>query len=171
MIAIGVVIAVVWALGLLFFLALFTAGANADDLFEAIREKNPPDVAARMIGLYEWMMAQGARTSGGTGATTPSVSLWLGEDVDPERSNPVSVAITPESISISVGYLIDGRPDRELARLAALVRQVHGVAPYIDDLEACNYRHWRSMRPDRVLSSDEALDAWKRVLGEATRTA
>jgi hypothetical protein len=141
------------------------------ELLEAIREKNQPEVAARMIGLYEWMKAQGARASGGTGATTPSVSLWLGEDIDPDRSNPVSVQIFPDSVGIPFGYLIDKRLDAELARLAALVRELPGVAPYIEDLEARNYRHWRGMRPDEVLGSDEALDGWKRVLVEATRTA
>jgi hypothetical protein len=141
------------------------------ELLEAIREKNQPEVAARMIGLYEWMKAQGARLSGGTGATTPSVSLWLGEDADPDKSNPVSVQIFPDSVGIPFGYLIDKRPEAELARLAALVRELPGVAPFIEDLEARDYRHWRGMRPDEVLGSDEALDGWKHVLVEATRTA
>jgi hypothetical protein len=141
------------------------------ELLEAIRESNQPEVAARMISLYEWMKGEGARASGGTGATTPSVSLWLGEDADPSRSNPVSVQIVPDSITIPFGYLVDKRPEAELARLAALARKLPGVTPYIEDLEARNYRHWRGMRPEEVLGSDEALDAWKRMLLEATRAA
>jgi hypothetical protein len=62
--------------------------------------RNQPEVAARMIALYEWMKAQGARASGGTGATTPSVALCLGEDADPARANPVSVQIFPHSVTI-----------------------------------------------------------------------
>jgi hypothetical protein len=141
------------------------------ELIEAIREKNEPEVAARMIGLYEWMKDQGARASRGTGATTPSVSLWLGEDAEPGRSNPVSVQIFPDAIIIAFGNLVDKRPEPELARLAALVREVPGVAPYIEDLEAREYRQWRPMRPGEVLGSDEVLDAWKRALLEATRAA
>lgn len=138
------------------------------ELFEAIRAKNPPEVAARMIGLYNWMKAAGARASGGTGATTPSVSLWLGEDADPDRSNPLSVQIFPDSISIGFGYLVERRSEVELARLAALARELPGVAPYIEDVEERNYRHWRGMRPAEVLDSEEALDAWKRMVRQAT---
>jgi hypothetical protein len=141
------------------------------ELFNAIREKNQPEVAARMIGLYEWMKAQRARASGGTGATTPSVTFWLGEDADPGKSNPVSVSIFPDSISLPFGYMTNRRSEAELARLAVLARELPGVAPYLQDLEARKYRQWRGMPPDEILSSDHALDAWKRMLLQATAAA
>ena len=56
-----------------------------------------------------------------------------------------------------------------MARLATLAREIPGVAPHIEDLEASGYRVSPVMRPEEVLGSDEALDAWKRVLLEATR--
>jgi hypothetical protein len=68
----------------------------------------------------------GARASLGTGATTPSVSLWLGADADPGRSNPVSVQIVPDSITIPFGYLIDKRPEAELPGLGTLARELPG---------------------------------------------
>lgn len=138
------------------------------DLIDAIRKKNQPDVAARMLALYQWMKAQGARASLGTGATTPSVSLWRAEDLDP---GPVSVVIFPDSIVIPFVDLIKHRPQAELARLAALARELPGVAPYLEDLEARNYQRGQRMPPEDVLGSDEALEAWKRVLLEATRAA
>jgi hypothetical protein len=141
------------------------------ELLEAIREKNQPDIAARMIGLYEWMKGEGARASGGSGTTTPSAVLWLGEDADPGRSKPVSVWIFPDSIMIAFGDLVDKRPEAELARLAALARGLPGVPPYVEDLEARGYRRWKGMPPEAVLGSDDALDAWKRMLSEATQPA
>ena len=118
-----------------------------------------------MIGLYKWMQAQGARASWGR-ARRPSVSLWLGEDADP---GPVSVVISPDSIVIPFVDLDENRSEAERARLAALARELPGVAPYLEDLEARKYRIWQRMRPEEVLGSDEALEAWKRMLLEATR--
>jgi hypothetical protein len=139
------------------------------ELLAAIREKNQPEVAERMIGLYEFMKSQKARASWGTGAKVPSVSLWLGEDADPGEPNPVSVWLAPRTITIQFGHLVDKRSEVELERLAALARNVPGVAAYIEELEARNYELWRAMPPELVLASDEALDAWKRMLLEGTR--
>lgn len=136
------------------------------ELLDAIREKNEPEVADRMIDLYEWMKDQGARATLGKGVTAPSVSLWLGKDGEP---SPVSVVIFPDSITIPFVDLKKWRPQAELERLAALARELPGVAPYLEDLEERNYRRFTSMRPEDVLDSDNALDTWKRMLLEATR--
>ena len=138
------------------------------DLLDAIRAKNQPELAERMIGLYEWMSAEGARANLGKGVNDPSVSLWLGEDADP---GPVAVVIFPDSIVIPFVDLNSKRPPAEQARLAELARELPGVAPYFEDLEARNYGLWQRMRPEEVLGSDEALEDWKRVLLEATRPA
>jgi hypothetical protein len=142
-------------------------------LFEMIREKNKsrPEVAERMIDLYEWMKAQRARPVWGKGAVIRSVSLWLGEDADADKSNPVMIWISPRDISISFIRLVDKRSESELKRLAELARQVPGVAPSLQDLEARDYRSGPVMKPEEVLGSDEALEAWKRMLMEATRAA
>ena len=138
------------------------------ELLEAIREKNTSqaEVGERMIGLYEWMQAQGAQARWGK-AVAPSVSLWLGEGADPGVA--VAVVIYPDSITIPFVDLIKHRSQTELARLATLAREIPGVAPYLEDLAARDYRRFLNMRPEEVLASDEALDAWKRVLLEATR--
>ena len=100
--------------------------------------------------------------------TAPSVSLWLGKDADP---GPVSVVIFPDSITIPFVDLRKWRPQAELERLAGLARELPGVAPYLQDLEERNYRRFTNMRPEDVLTSDNALDAWKRMLLEAVRGA
>lgn len=61
------------------------------DVIEAVNEKNPPELAARIIALYEPLRERGARPSWGTGAS-PSVTMWLGERED-ELSNPVAIGI------------------------------------------------------------------------------
>ena len=116
------------------------------ELLEAIREKNEnqAEVGERMIGLYEWMQAQGAQARWGK-AMAPSVSLWLGEGAGP---GPVSVVIFPDSITIPFVDLIKHRSQTELARLATLARGIPGVAPYLEDLEARDYRRFLNMRPE-----------------------
>jgi hypothetical protein len=137
------------------------------DLLEAIREKNKnqPEVGERMIGLYKWMQVQGAQARWGK-AMAPSVSLWLGEGADP---GPVAVGISCDSITLPFIDLIKHRSEPELARLVTLAREIPGVVPYLEDLAASDYRRFLTMQPEEVLGSDEALDAWKRVLVEATR--
>jgi hypothetical protein len=141
------------------------------ELLDAIREKNKnrPEVAERVIELYEWMKAKGARAVWGKGATTRSVSLYLGEDADPGKSNPVMVWISPRSISIPFHYIVDKRQETELERLATLARQVPGVASHLEGIEARNYKVSADMKPEVVLGSDEGLEAWKHMLLEGTR--
>lgn len=136
------------------------------ELLNAIREKNEPEIADRMIDLYEWMKDEGAQATLGKGVTGPSISLWLGKDAD---SRPVAVVIFPDSITIPFVDLKKHRAQAELERLAALARELPGVAPYLEDLEGQNFRRSSYMRPEDVLGSADALVAWKRVLLEATR--
>lgn len=53
-------------------------------------------------------------------------------------------------------------------RLAALLREVPGVAPYLEGLE----EEWNvrvGMDPAQVLASDEALDAFEHAILEAAK--
>ena len=137
-------------------------GGREAELFAAIREKNKDrtEIAERLILLYEWIKNEGARMSWGTGKT-PSVSLYLGEDADPSKSNSMSVWISPRDISIAFGSLADRREEAEMARLAWLARKIPGVAPGpIEDLEARGSRMWPRMPPADVLATDKTLDRW-----------
>lgn len=144
-----------------------TGGWTDADLFAAMRERNQPAVAERMIELCEWFREQGARESGGAGKRGPSVAFWLGE----ATNNPVSLVIHPDKVVIAFGELTDKRSDAELARFARLVREIPGVSSYIEDLEDAKYHRWKDMRAEQVLGSAEALEAWKHALAEATRAA
>lgn len=68
-----------------------TATRRHNALVATIREAQPPDLAARMICLYEFMRDAGAEPSWGRGEH-PSVTMWLGKSSEPARHNPVSVS-------------------------------------------------------------------------------
>jgi hypothetical protein len=137
-------------------------------LIQGIREAQPPELADRMIRLYEALRDAGGRTSWGSG-TKPSVTMWLGE----AAGNPVSVSVYaagsnwPGGIAINFDYVRDKRSPAEMARLAALVREVPGVAPYLEGLEEKNWGMHGGMEPARVLASEETLEAFIRTIIQA----
>ncbi|MBA2475212.1 MAG: hypothetical protein H0V40_04565 [Actinobacteria bacterium] len=137
------------------------------DVFEAIRARQGPDVACRMIELYEFMRDQGARPSFGTGIN-PSVTIWLGERADPEHSNPIAVGFCP-NVVIEFRHLRERRSRAELTRLADLIRQIPGARHSLEGIEDRDFRVIGSMRPEEVLASDKALEAFKGAVTEAVR--
>jgi hypothetical protein len=84
------------------------------DVLAAIRKKWEPDVARRMITLYEFMRDEGARPSFGTGSS-PAVMMWLGERSDPEASNPIVVGFFSDWFSVGFTYVRDKRSPAELS--------------------------------------------------------
>jgi hypothetical protein len=58
---------------------------NEAAVFDAIRDNQVPEVARRVIALYEFIRDQGARPSFGTGSY-PSVTIWLARE--PTRRRP-----------------------------------------------------------------------------------
>lgn len=139
-----------------------------DDVLAAIPEHQPPELAERMIRLYEFMRDAGARPSFGTGAR-PSVTMWLGEDQNPAKANPVSVSIYTGGVSINFSFVRERRSPNEMARLAELARRIPGASPYLEGIEEKGYGMHTGMRPEEVLASDEALETFERVVLEASR--
>lgn len=144
---------------------------DEDSLIEGIRDSQDSEHAHRLVRLYEFLRDAGARRSWGKGAT-PSVTMWLGEDVD----NPVAVGFYaagpnwPGGIVVYFDFVRERRTPREMGRLAELLRQVPGVASYLEGLEEKNWGMHGGMEPMRVLASDEALAAWQHALVEATKS-
>lgn len=139
------------------------------DLIETLRATHPGEPGERMVLLYEFLCDRGARPSWGTGATA-SVTMWLGER-DNGRSNPVSISIYKDSIAINFDFVRDKRTPDEMQRFADLMRTIPGVAGYIQGLEKQNWGMHRGMKPADVLGSDDALEAWKKTLDEASAPA
>ena len=141
---------------------------DESSLMAGLREAQPPELADRLVCLYEALRDAGARRSWGTGAK-PSVTMWLGE----ESGNPVSVSLYaagsnwPGGVAVNFDFVRDKRTPSEMARLAALLRAVPGVAPYLAGLEEKNWGMHGGMDPARVLASEEGLDAFTRAVVEA----
>lgn len=138
------------------------------DVLQAVRENFTPEVAERIVELYEFLRDAGARRSWGTGQK-PSVMMWLGEDADAEKANPVSIGIHATWIQVNFHFVKGRRTPQEMARLASLVREIPGAAAGLQDLEERDYGSLGGMNPEKVLASDEALEVWKRVALEASR--
>ncbi len=140
-------------------------------LIQGIRDAQPPELADRMIRLYEALRNAGARPSWGSGAK-PSVTMWLGE----AAGNPVSVSVYaagsnwPGGVAVNFDFVRDKRSPAEMARLAALLREVSGVAPYLEGLEEKNWGMHGGMEPGRVLASEEALDAFIQAILQAAES-
>jgi hypothetical protein len=113
-----------------------------------------------MIELYEFIRDQGARPSFGTGAK-PSVTIWLGEDPDPAAANPVAIAFSGNGLSVEFRFVRGRRTPAEMTLLLALMREIPGARPYLEGVEARDFRAIGGMKPDDVLSSDAGLEAFK----------
>jgi hypothetical protein len=136
------------------------------DLIEELKKWDPPEYGERLTRLYHDQIALGARPSWG-GGRHPSVTLWLGEEVE----NPVSISIYSgqiwPSLAINFDFVRDQRSEDEMHRLARLVRTLPGVPPYIEELEEKNWGMHRGMLPVDVLPDDEAVARWVEVLAVA----
>jgi len=135
-----------------------------------IRDAQPPDLADRVICLYEFMRDAGAEASW-EGGEHPSVTMWLGKSSDPDQNNPVSVSFYAAGVSINFTSVREHRSATEMTRLVELARQIPGYAQYLVGIEGNNYGMHAGMRPDEVLSSDEALETFERVVREASKPA
>ena len=138
------------------------------DVLAAIRKKWEPDVARRMIALYEFMRDEGARPSFGTG-NSPAVMMWLGERSDPETSNPIVVGFLSDWFSVGFTYVRDKRSPAELKRLINVLRRIPGADPYLEQVEDRDFRSLGGMDPEVVLGSDQTLEAFKSAVIEAVR--
>jgi hypothetical protein len=56
-----------------------------------------------------------------------------------------------------------------MARLAEMLRDIPGTAPYYEQLEAVRYKARPTLAPQDVLAEDSQLEAFKRAFVEATR--
>jgi hypothetical protein len=145
---------------------------SESELLAAFDQWTPPEEGRRMRMLYEELTAKGAQASWSK-ARSPGVWLWLGKRPDPSESNPVSIGLITAGgslwVAISFVDARDRRSENEMRRLAALMRSLPGVAPYIEGLEDKNWGMVRSMAPADVLPSDDAVNKWVDAVVEAAR--
>jgi hypothetical protein len=135
-----------------------------DQLYAQMREACRPELAERVLALYEHAKAHSSRQKFGLQSTT----VWLGEHEDPEIANPLTVIFSCNGeISMRFVHLREQRTPEEMERLVELLRRLPGTSEVLDEAVAKGYRTACLFRPDRVLATDEDLEAFKRVLDEA----
>ena len=142
-------------------------GGPADEsaVLTTLRERHPGRMGERIVALYEFVRDRGARLSWGRSARSPSVTAWLGEEV----GNPISIGFYPYGVAVNFDFLVGRRTEAEMARLAELLRAIPGTARYYEQLEAVRYKSRPTLAPQDVLAEDSQLEAFKRVIVEATR--
>ena len=59
------------------------------------------------------------------------------------------------------------RTPEEMARLVTLLRELAGTSEVLDEAVAKDYRTFCTLPADRVLSTNDDLEAFKRVLDDA----
>ena len=139
------------------------------------RDDVPQDVTRRILGLYEFMKSEGARAAPGS----RSMHLWIGENPDSEKANPVSVMFwappadpdhfwEPDGVTVSFRDLRAHRSESEIERLANLLAEVPGAREDVEQAKAGGLMSWCNLARESVFSADEAVDRLKVALVEAT---
>jgi hypothetical protein len=135
-----------------------------EQFYAQMRQACRPELAERVLALYEHAKAHRSRQKFGLQSTT----VWLGEHKDPEIANPLALIFSCNGeISMRFVHLRDHRTPEEMERLVELLRRLPGTSEVLGEAVAKGYRTSCILRPQRVLATDEDLEAFKRILDEA----
>ena len=136
--------------------------------YAQMREAYAPELAERVVALYEHAKARGSRRKFGRGKS-PTTTVWMGEHEDRKEANPLALTFWGDGggIAVNMKYFRSRRTPEEMARLVELLRQLSGTAEVLDEAVAKDYRTFCTLQVDRVLATDEDVEAFKRVLDEA----
>lgn len=139
-----------------------------EQFYAQMRDAYPPDVAERVLALYEHAKAHGSRQKFGRGKS-PTTTAWMGEHEDSEIANPLALTFWGggHGIGVNMKYFRGRRTTQEMERLVELLRRLPATAEALDEAVAKDYRSFCTFRAERVLATDEDLEAFKRVLDQA----
>jgi len=141
---------------------------NEAQFYAHMQQAYTPELAERVLKLYEHAKAHGSRQKFGRGKVT-TATVWMGEHEDPQLDNPLALTFWGDGsgIAVSMRHFRKRRTPEEMTRLVGLLRQLSGTADVVDAAVAKDYRTSCTLRPDRVLATDADLEAFKRVIDEA----
>lgn len=137
-----------------------------EEFYAQMHEACRPELVERVLALYEHAKAHRSRQKFGLQSTT----VWLGEHEDPEIANPLALIfswVDGGEISLRFSHFRERRAPEEMQRLVELLRRLPGTSEVLDEAVARDYRASCIFRPERVLATDEDLEAFKCVLDEA----
>lgn len=142
--------------------------STEEEFYAQTRAAYAPELAERVLALYEHAKVNGSRHTFGRGKI-PNATAWMGEHNDPEIANPLALTFWGDGggIAVNMKEFRTRRTSEEMARLVSLLRQLAGTSEALDKAVAKDYRTFCTLPADRVLATDEDLEAFKRILDEA----
>jgi len=106
----------------------------------------------------------------GSGAASPHRRRcgWASTRI-PRPPNPLALTFWGGAggLGVNMKYFRGRRTPEEMARLVGLLRRLPGTSEVLEEALAKDYRTFCTFRADRVLATDEDLEAFKHVLDEA----
>lgn len=140
--------------------------ATEEQFHAAMEGAFEPDLAARVLALYEWAQANGTRRTFGRGKR-PSATVWMGEDEDPDIANPIALRFGTSGLSVLMRSFRSRRGPQEMERLVSLLRRLPGTSEALDDVVAKDYRKFCDLPVHEVLATDDDLEEFERILDQA----
>ncbi len=137
-----------------------------EQFYAQMEEAFEPELAERMIALYEHAMANGSRRTFGHGKRA-SATVWMGEDQDPAVANPLALRFGTSGPSFLMRSFRSRRGTEEMERLVSLLRRLPGTSAPLDAIVAKDYNSFCHLPADEVLATDEDLEEFKRILDQA----
>ena len=133
-----------------------------------MRARYEPELAERVLALYEHARADGSKYTFGRGKS-PETNVWMGKHGDPDDNPLVLTFYASGGIGVNMALFREDREPDEMERLVDLLRGLNGTAEALDDAVAKGYRSFCTLYPDQVLATKDDLEAFKRVLDKATQ--
>ena len=135
--------------------------------YAQIRSSHAPALAERVLALYEHAKTHGTRRTFGRGKIQ-NATAWMGEHEDPEIANPLALTFWGGGgIAVNMKEFHTRRSPEEMTRLVSLLRQLSGTSEILDQAVAKQYRTFCTLPSERVLATDDDLEAFKRILDQA----
>jgi len=141
---------------------------NEPQFYADMQKAYAPELAERVLKLYEHAKAHGCRQKFGRGKVT-TATVWMGEHKDPQLDNPLALTFWGDGsgIAVNMKYFRERRTPEEMTRLVTLLRQLSGTTEVVDAAVAKDYRTSCTLNADRVLATDGDLEAFKHIVDEA----
>src|SRR3954451_9836801 len=96
--------------------------ATEEQFYAQMRAVHAPDIAERVLALYEYARSRESRHKIGRGQT-PTTTVWLGEHKDPDKANPLALAFWGDGggIGVPMRHFHHRRTPEEMTRLVDLL--------------------------------------------------
>jgi hypothetical protein len=141
------------------------ARLSEEEFYARMRDVYSLELGERVLALYEHAKAHSSRLRFGSTET----SVWMGLHQDPDQANPDVLTFWHDgrSVCVNMAYFHDRRTPEEMERLVELLRELRGTSETLDQAVAKGYRSFCAFPAERVLATDEDLEAFKAVLDQA----